>query len=456
VNITMAVSFVAYIEGVRSNNTKNGVIKLPMATEIKERWNSRVITRKLHDQGVTGAELYLRDYGRGISAKKCEALALYAESEGAKNFALGFWAKGLELSFGCRPSIEELAKLTGKNGNGSHSHAKESPSTASEMKLENPGFESLPKHLIPGKVVTMQPVDAPRDVEEYLRDPAFLAQPKRDGNRMVIAVDVDGSALAQKRSGNIEPVSPAWQSAFREMAKKHGPFVLDGERYFQDVFGKEHRTGSQAATANKNGGQPDGEVLERYAVFKALFVGGRDLTGEPEIRRLEIGAFLAHELEEIDTRSFESLPTCSTLPAKQDLLEQQKAEGREGIILVRNDCRYTGGKTNGKDAPFVRYKFTQTVDVFITGLTKTAVAGRAFGAIEVAAYCNGELTPLGSVGTGFTQVQANHLADLHAAHPGRVVIEITTQGFTEGGKVWHARFMEVRTDKKPEDCEVLI
>jgi ATP-dependent DNA ligase len=440
VNISMIVSFVNYIEGVRGNHTKNGVIKLPMATEIKERWNSRVIARKLHEQGVPGAELYLRDYGRGISAKKCEALALYAESEGA---------------FGCRPSIEELANFTEKKGNGSHPPANESASTVLEVDSENPGFESLPAHLLPGKIITMQPVDAPRDIEEYLRDPAFLAQPKRDGNRTVIAVDVDGSALAQKRSGNTEVVSPAWQSAFRAMAKKHGPFVLDGERYFQDVFGKEHRTGSQAATANKNGGQPDGEVLERYAVFKALFVGEKDLTSELEIRRLEIGAILARELVEIDRRSFEELPSCSTLTAKQDLMEQQKAEGREGIVLVRCDCRYTGGKTNGKDAPFVRYKFTQTVDVFITGLTKTTAAGRAFGAIEVAAYCNGELTQLGSVGTGFTQAQANHLAELHAANPGRVVIEITTQGFTEGGKVWHGRFLDVRTDKNPEDCEVL-
>lgn len=452
----MSASFVEYIEGIRGRHMKKNGIKLPMESEILSRWNSRILPRNLNAQGAEGAAIYLRDYGRGISAAKCEALALYAEKEGWKNFALGFWARGYELTCGEKPSPKEWSEVEGKNGGGKE-RARAVPAFATAEKEQIPAsFPSLPEHLIPGKIVTMQPVDAPREIEDYLHDPAFLAQPKRDGERTVIAVEADGSSLAQKRSGRTEEVSPEWKKALKIVAEKHGAFVLDGERYFQDAFGKEHRSGAQAATANLKGGKPEGDVVERYAVFKALFEGGRDLTVQMEVRRVETGFILARELEEIDPRSFEALPTCSTLPTKNKLLERQRIEGREGIVLVKWDCKYIGGKTNGRDAPYVRHKFLKTLDVIVTGLTKTTAAGRAFGAINVAAYSNGKLTPLGSVGTGFTQMQAKMLAELDDANPGRIVIEIVTQGFTEGGQIWHGRYMDVRKDKKPEDCEIVL
>jgi bifunctional non-homologous end joining protein LigD len=451
-------SFSEYIEGIRERHTKRGELKIPMKAEILERWNSRILPRKLHERGAVGAEVYLRDYGRGISAAKCEALALYAEGEGVGEFAIGFWKRGFELTSGAPPSAEEWSALVGKQkrGDGNARISAEPVSDPHGNKTNQPTFFSLPAHLIPGKIVTMQPVDAPRDIEYYLHDPAFLAQPKRDGERLVIAAEAGGSMLGQKRSGRIVPVSPAWLPPIESLAKKYGAFVLDGERYFQDAFRKEHRSGAQAATANIKGGQPDAVVIERYAVFKALFVGDRDLTGQMEIHRVEIGNVIAKELEEMNPLVFEALPTSSTLPAKTALLEQQKVEEREGIVLVRWDCKYTGGKSNGMDAPFVRYKFLRTFDVLVTDLTETNADGRAFGAIAVAAFCEGKLTPLGSVGTGFTQEQARQLMERHRASPGGVVIEIATQGFTEQGQIWQARYLDLRPDKAPKDCKVVL
>ena len=442
-----------YVKGIREKHTKKGVVKLPMKTEVIERWNSRILPRNLHKQGAPGAEVYLRDYGRGISTQKVEALALYAEGQGDEKFALGFWARGYELAYKKKPSVSECDGQAGETG------ASEGTTYEKTTNLNEPApvnFPSLPPHLQPGRIVTMQPVDAERNVEFYLENTCFLAQPKRDGERLVVGVEADGTALAQKRSGRVVSVSPEWLPAIQKVTKEYGAFVLDGERYFADADGKEHRTGSQAATANMKNGKPDGEVVERYAVFKALFVGDLDLTQQMEIRRIEFGTILARELTGIDPGIFDALTTCSTLQTKTALLEAQKTEGREGVVFVRRDCLYTGGKTKGLDAPFVRNKFLHSLEVIVTKLTETGADGRAFGAIEVGAFCNGELKALGSVGTGFTQEEMRVLAMLHAANPGGVVIEVCTQGFTENGKLWQPRYVDLRPEKTPQECEVAL
>lgn len=449
----MTASFAEYVASIRKKHTRKGAIRLPMEAEIRSRWNSRVLPRALHTQGAAGAGVYLRDYGRGISAPKVEALALYAEGQGAEGVAHGFWAKAFELTFGSTPTEEERLPLM-KSGSGCEAKTCIQPETTQAFVETEKILPNLPDHLQPGKIVTMQPVDAPKDVESYLRDPAFLAQPKRDGERFVVVVGEDGPVWAQTRSGRVVPVSAEWLTPLRNAAERFGAFILDGERYFADADGKEHRTGAQAATANVNRGKPDGKVVERYAVFKALFFKGRDLTGDMELIRIQHGAEIGWTLAGVDRQSFEVLPTADTLETKTALMERQKSEGREGIVLVNLGCKYTGGKAKGDDAPFVRHKFLRTLDVVVTGLTKTTAAGRAFGAIEVSAFSNGELVKLGSVGTGFTQEEARVLAALHQANPGGVVIEIATQGFTEGGQVWHARYLGVRPDKQPRECAV--
>jgi ATP-dependent DNA ligase len=380
-------------------------------------------------------------------------LALYAEGQGAEGIAQGFWEKAFELTFGSTPTEEERLPLI-KSGSGREIKTCAQPEATQASAETARIFPGLPDHLQPGKIVTMQPVDAPKEVECYLRDPVFLAQPKRDGERFVVVVGEDGTVWAQTRSGRMVPVSAEWLTPLRNAAECFGAFILDGERYYADADGKEHRTGAQAATANINRGKPDGKVVERYAVFKALFFKGRDLTGNIELVRIQHGAEIGWTLAGMDCESFEVLRTADTPETKTALMERQKSEGREGIVLVNLGCKYTGGKAKGDAAPFVRHKFLRTLDVVVTGLTQTTAAGRSFGAIEVSAFSNGQRVKLGSVGTGFTQDEARELAALHQANPGGVVIEIATQGFTESGQVWHARYLGIRPDKEPTECKV--
>ncbi len=410
------------------------IAKKPTA-DIRSRWASRIIARGLYLQGKAGAQAYLRDYGKGISAAKVIALAIQAEVEGYDDMALGFWTKAYELTTGQQIVPDEtLTYSTPQLPPVNHSPA----ST----------FSALPVHLQPGSIITMQPVDAGRTREDYIADPAYLGQPKRDGSRIVVIASLT-TVVYQSRSTNVLATpSISFDVAFRRAAEAFGPFVLDGELTFLDSIGGEHRTGSQAAQANATNGHPDARVTCVIAVFKALFANGQDLTRENEDARINGAAKIVGLAQSVLIKAgvvdlgIEQVPTARTTTQKKGLVEKQRAEGREGEVWVRRDTTYIGGKIGGE--AIVRTKYLEETEVIITGLTPTTVAGRPFGAIEVSArQPDGSLNPVGKVGTGFDGKDAAELATLVARHPEGLRIIVRHQGRTETGMLWHARFVRV-------------
>ena len=405
--------------------------KKPTA-DIRARWATRIIARGLHQQGRAGAASYLRDYGNNISTAKVITLAIQAEVEGCDDMALGFWAQAFELE-------------TGQQAAPTNSTPPQLPPLS---RSSTPAFPGLPRHLQPGAIVTMQPVDAARTRADYINDPAYLGQPKRDGSRIVVIASPETVAYQSRSTNVLATPSVSFDGAFRRAAETRGPFVLDGEMTFLDRSGGEHRTGSQAAQANATNGCPDAPVVCRIAVFKALFAHGRDLTSDNEEARINAagpivgiaqGILIKAGVRDID---IEQVPTAITTAQKKGLVERQQAEGREGEVWVQRQTRYFGGKTGGE--AIVRTKYLEETEVVITGLTPTTVAGRPFGAIEVSArFPDGTLRPVGKVGTGFDASDAAELATLVARHPEGLRIIVRHQGRTETGMLWHARFVRV-------------
>lgn len=425
-----------YIEQKRATKKK-------IPADIVERWQSRIIARGLHTQGEAGARQYLADYGRGIAAPKVILLALQAEAQGAVEMALGFWKKAYTLETGNTPESTDTLPTP----------ASAAPSAAPAVTLTHaaaPEVAGLPPHLQPGAVVTMQPIDAPHDRITYINDPSYWGQPKRDGNRLVITATRVRVAYQSRSTKLKETPNTQMDAALRRAAQEQGVFVLDGELYYADALGGEHRTGAQAATANIRLGEGEVVPQARYAIFKALFFNGQDLTPEPEAERITSGERIGGWLEEHAPDFFEVVPTARTEEEKRALVARQQAEGREGEVWVRADVPYTGGKDSR--GVMVRTKYLQELDVIITHLTPTTAAGRPFGAIEVGAYRDGKLTPLGAVGTGYTLDQMREIAAQHAATPGRVVITVACQGFTEADQLWHGRFVDFNDHVLPEEC----
>jgi ATP-dependent DNA ligase len=402
--------------------------------DIRSRWASRIIVRNLHLQGKAGAALYLRDYGKNISTAKVIALAIQAEVEGCDDMALGFWAKAYELTTGQAIVPDETLTYS----------TPQLPPVSHGPALVFPG---LPAHLQPGSIITMQPVDAARTREDYIADPAYLGQPKRDGSRIVVIAGPTAVAYQSRSTNLLATPSVSFDLAFRRAAEAFGPFVLDGELTFLDHSGGEHRTGSQAAQANATNGHPEARVTCVIAVFKALFAR-RDLTQDSEEARINAAGPIVGLAQSVLIKAgvvdlgIVQVPTARTTAQKKGLVEKQRAEGREGEVWVRRDTTYIGGKTGGE--AIVRTKYLEETEVIITGLTPTTVAGRPFGAIEVSArYPDGSLRPVGRVGTGFDGKDVAELATLVARHPEGLRIIVRHQGRTETGMLWHARFVRV-------------
>jgi len=394
----------------------------PPKADIVERWNTRVVPQGLDKAGRMGAGDYLSRYGKGISAKKVADLALMAEHAGASEMAAGFWEKAYQLETGNSESYGAVAGATPIN-------------VVTAVNAPSVVLAGLPSDFQPGRISTMQPVDAQKPQSHYILSPEYIGQPKRDGNRNVVFA-TPTSVAHQSRSTKVKPTfAAAFDEAAKKAASSIGVFVVDGEKVYLSAEGKEHRTSSQAATENVNLGRGTEPVVIKYSIFKALFLGG-SLLDATEDARIAAGvkvveAICKHNLGGVIV---EATPTACTTAEKVALAAKQKADGREGEVWTKRSCAYTGGKGHVTDT--VRTKYIIRVKCRITDVVPSTAQGRPVAAFVVSDL-NG--VALGKVGTGFDAAAALDLWNKHKANPGTVVIPVLSQGLTENGQLWHAR-----------------
>lgn len=414
---------------------ENRKAKVPAA--IVKRWVGRVVAQGMHLQGEQGAFRYLEQYGKGIAAPKCLALANQAENEGYPDMARGFWRKAYILTHGVEPPADSA---DGSQAPTSH--------VLVDAPVAIPFIDALPDHLQPGKIMTMQPVDATESREFYIHDRAYWGQPKRNGWRLVVVATRD-EVYYQARSLNMQsPPALEIDAALKEVAGCTGPFVLDGERVYLDVLGGEHKTAPEAGQVSRANGS-DGFPHATYAIFKALFERGIDLTVLTEDQRISAGEEIGGLLQAAAPGFFEVVPTARTQMEKAALVKKQQEEKREGEVWVLRGCHYVGGKTKGALPPIVRTKYKKKLHAVVMGLTPTTAEGRPFGAVEVGVYRDGKLFSIGRIGTGFSLLQMDDLAARYACGP--LTIKVTTQGFTVNDQVCHGAFKGF-SEKVPEEC----
>jgi hypothetical protein len=412
--------------------TEKAKVKNPtkIKADIVERWNTRVVARRLHTQGKNGGNVYLNDYGKGISAPKVIQLALCAEAMNALEMASAFWEKAYELTTG------NLATF---------SYTGDSTPNMAPIPVAKPieiSLNGIPAHLQPGKIQTMQPVDSDLPQSHFILNPDYVGQGKRDGNRDVVFSDGKQVAHQSRSTSLLNPQDLELDEAIRTVAEiETGPFVLDGERYYLSVLGSEHRTASQAAKVNIAQGKGDIQPVPVYAVFKALFAHGRDLTNATELERIQAASgivALIHSYLPENGAKIEHLTPAITTAEKQALAAKQLAEGREGEVWTLKNCPYTGGK--GHKIASIRTKYKTETDFYIKALTKTSADNRLFGAIELRDENNNEK---GSCGTGFDESNMEKIVAAFTKNPQNTKVKIRHQGLTEDGKAWHAVFLDL-------------
>ena len=120
----------------------------------------------------------------------------------------------------------------------------------------------------------------------------------------------------------------------------------------------------------------------------------------------------------------------------------------EGVIAKRLDSRYKAGK--GSD--WLKIKPTFMISCVVTGFTAGEGArSSTFGALSLALWKDGVLTPVGEVGTGFKQ---NDLLEVQAllATGQTLVVEVEYQEFTVDGSLRFPVYRGLRSDVAPMNC----
>jgi bifunctional non-homologous end joining protein LigD len=291
---------------------------------------------------------------------------------------------------------------------------------------------------------------------------------KWDGVRAVTAVAGDRFRSHSRRGNEVT-------AGYPELADLTGlldgrAVLLDGEVVALDAEGRpdfgllQHRMHVRS---------PAPDLVERipvsYVVFDLLHLDGASLLAEPYDRRRA----LLEELEIAGPRV--RVPPAAAGVSGAQLLEVARAHGLEGVVGKRRAARYEPGR---RSAAWVKTALLHTQEVVVGGWTAgEGRRARTIGALLLGAYDGtGSLRYLGHVGTGFTEAALHSLlGELRVreqpASPfdeevprdearrarwvrPELVGEVVYRVLTREGRLRHAAWRGLRSDKDPADAVI--
>ncbi|WP_436194600.1 DNA ligase D [Pseudorhodoferax sp. LjRoot39] len=286
----------------------------------------------------------------------------------------------------------------------------------------------------------------------------WIVESKFDGYRLLARVDRASVRLFTRNghdwSDKLEPIAQAIAALGLDTAWLDGEIVVLNDAGLPDF--------NRLQNAIDNGRTQDVEMF----VFDLPYLDGMDLREVPlASRRAALRQLFEERDEEIVrfSQSFEVLPG--------QLLEAACQMGMEGVMVKRADAKYTPGRTES----WLKLKCQHRQEFVVVGYTDRAGAAGEVGSLLLGYHEGTALRFAGSVGTGWSSTTARELNSLlgklrvgkpavapEDAKPGRwsrraagserwvqpsVVVEVAFGEWTPDGKVRHAVFRAVRTDK---------
>jgi bifunctional non-homologous end joining protein LigD len=212
-----------------------------------------------------------------------------------------------------------------------------------------------------------------------------------------------------------------------------------------------------------------------YYAYDLLQLDGEDLRNRPLAERK---AALRELLEDAPETLRYSMPFDAEL---EDLLEQARSFGLEGLIGKQADSRYESGRRTGA---WIKLKLVSGQEFVIGGYTPPAGGRKYFGAIIVGYYADNSLHFAAKVGSGFSEKTLKELyhqfeslarkdcpfVDLPEKRNGRwgqaitpaemrrchwvdpaLVCQVQFTEWTQDGKLRQPVFQGLREDKEPQD-----
>lgn len=238
--------------------------------------------------------------------------------------------------------------------------------------------------------------------------------------------------------------------------QKH-KMILDGEIVAYDEHGKPNFQLLQQIGDNPN-------LALTYQVFDLLWLNGHSTEDIPLLQRKEL---LKEALIETDIIKY-----CDHIPEKGiDFFNQMKQMKLEGMIAKKADSLYV---ENHRTTDWLKIKFTETDEAIICGFTDPRGSRKAFGALILGKYIDGELIYCGHTGTGFNNESLEQLYErlqklIIKSSPfetipktnmpvtwtkPELVCEIKYSEITKDGIYRHPVFVAIREDKEPEEITI--
>ena len=297
---------------------------------------------------------------------------------------------------------------------------------------------------------------------EQLPDgPEWLHELKFDGYR---ALAIKNGARVQLRSRNDNDFNGRYPAIVKALSAMPDETVIDGEVVALDGDGK-----------------PAFNLLQNYApgadlrffIFDVLVLKGKDVMGEPLVRRREL-------LEKhVFLKASEPIRYSPVLEASlKDLIQSVKAQGLEGLVARRRDSRYEPGLRSGA---WQKMRVNRGQELVIAGYTPSP---KNFDALVIGYYDGGNLIYAARTRNGFTPTSRVELfkkikpleinecpyANLPEKKAGRwgagltaakmiecrwlrpeLVGQFEFVEWTSDGHLRHSRFVALRDDKNVED-----
>ena len=288
---------------------------------------------------------------------------------------------------------------------------------------------------------------------EQLPDgPEWLHELKFDGYR---ALAIKNGGMVQLRSRNDNDFNGRYPAIVKALSAMPDETVIDGEVVALDGDGK-----------------PAFNLLQNYApgadlrffIFDVLVLKGKDVMGEPLVRRREL---------------LEPIRYSPVLEASlKDLIQSVKAQGLEGLVAKRRDSRYEPGLRSGA---WQKMRVNRGQEFVIAGYTPSP---KNFDALVIGYYDGGNLIYAARTRNGFAptsrvelfkkikplEVKECPFANLPEKKAGRwgagltaakmmecrwlsprLVGQFEFVEWTSDGHLRHSRFVALRDDKIARD-----
>lgn len=298
--------------------------------------------------------------------------------------------------------------------------------------------------------------------EKLPEGPDVQYEIKFDGYR---ALAMKSGGKVQLRSRNDNDFNVRYPGIVKALAPMPDETVIDGEVVALD------RDGKPSFNTLQNYGSA-GAPLHFY-IFDLLILKGRDVMGEPLVKRREL-------LEEyILPKLAEPIRYSPVLEAKlEDLIRSVKAQGLEGLVAKRRNSKYEPGQRSGA---WQKMRVNQGQEFVIAGYTPST---KNFDAVVIGYYEGSKLMYAARTRNGFTPASRAELfkklkpleisgcpfANLPEKKAGRWGAGLTAAKmaecrwlkpqligqfefveWTEDAHLRHSRFVALRDDKKAKD-----